>query len=211
MVDGPPAWTSAAGTYLDRPLGPSVPMSVHPGGRPPTQGSCHGHDAQTKVPKPVPDVEPDVPSQPFLDDQLYGRTTKAAKGAKRAKAPAAADASSQAYVDAAVEGAGVCIKRDAPMPFKRLPEEIIQSVEALRPPRALDPRLEVLVGVLPGFSGCGRRAPTGSATCRQQRMRAATKLPFTAANRALLTRSGNGDGGAGSRSPAARIRRSTPA
>ena len=88
-----------------------------------------------KVPKPVPDVEPDVPSQPFLDDQLYGRTTKAAKGAKRAKVPAAADTSSQAYVDAAVEGASASIKPAAPMPYKRLPDEIRQSVEALRPER----------------------------------------------------------------------------
>src|SRR5215207_9653345 len=39
---------------------------------------------QPKIPKPVPDVEPDVPSQPLPDEQLYGRTTKTtAKGAPK--------------------------------------------------------------------------------------------------------------------------------
>ena len=167
---------------------------------------------QPKVPKPVPDIEPDVPSQPFLEEQLYGRTTKAgktAKAAKAAKAPAAADTSSQAYVDAAVEDASASIKPAAPMPYKRLPDEIQQSVEALRPEQR---SIHGSKYSLAYFPGSRLRRPCGD------RFGYLTS-PDTRRDPAAVHRGQPGPadrprhrhGRAGSRRTAARLDRSTPA
>ena len=68
----------------------------------------------------------DVPSQPFLEEQLHGQTVKAA--------PQRRPALAQGRVPS-VASVAKRIKRVAPVPVKRLPAEITQSVRALEPPR----------------------------------------------------------------------------
>ncbi|HEU4330836.1 MAG TPA: peroxidase family protein, partial [Lapillicoccus sp.] len=118
------------------------------------------------VPKPIKDIEPEVPSQPFLDKQLYGRSTPAKKPKKAA--------------------AKARPSRGAPPPFAKLPDEIQQSVEALPPDQKHSAHGSKYS--LAYFPGTQVRRPCGDrfGYLTSGRTRANTRLPFTAANRALV-------------------------
>ena len=123
-----------------------------------------------RVPKPEDAIALEVPSQPFLDEQLHPRaTTSARKASKSAKTKA--------------EGPS---GRATAVPFGRLPEEIQQSVEALTPQRRSTHGSKYSLAYFPGprlRMPCGDRF--GYLTSGQ--LRAATRLAFTATNRNLLT------------------------
>ncbi len=117
----------------------------------------------------------DVPSQPFLEDQLHGQTVKAA--------PQRRPALAQGRVPS-VASVAKRIKRVAPVPVKRLPAEITQSVRALEPPRR---SIHGSKFSLAYFPGPALRAPCADRFGYMSSQRArATKLPFTAASRARL-------------------------
>lgn len=135
-----------------------------------------------RVPEPTPDIEPDVPSQPYLDDQLHGRTTK--KG--RARGPAGERPTGRE----AIEAAAGHIKKDAPAPFRKLPEEVQQSVKALEPGR--ERAMHGSKFSLAFFPGPMWRRPCGDrfGYLSKDKTRKDSALPFTAANKTLLANLG---------------------
>jgi hypothetical protein len=130
--------------------------------------------ATAKVPRPLADVELVVPSQPFLDEQLHGKTTKKAGHDGHATGPEA------------IKEAARHIKAAAPMPIGKLPDEIVQSVEALQPKHR---SMHGAKYSLAYFPGSRVRMPGGDrfGYMSSTPVRAASRLPFTAGNKALLT------------------------
>jgi hypothetical protein len=126
-----------------------------------------------KVPKPLADVELDVPSQPFLDEQLHGKTVKKAGHNGRVTGVAA------------ISEAARHIRSVAPMPVRKLPDEIVQSVEALQPKHRSMHGAKYSLAYFPGsrvrMAGSDRFGYMSSTP-----VRAASRLPFTSGNRALL-------------------------
>ena len=128
----------------------------------------------TKVPKALADVELVVPSQPFLDEQLHGRTTK--------KAPH----NDQFTGAAAIEDAASHIRTAAPVPVSKLPDEIVQSVETLQPKHRTMHGAKYSLAYFPG-SRVRRAGGDRFGYLSSTPVRAASRLPFTTANRTLLT------------------------
>ena len=117
----------------------------------------------------------DVPSQPYLDAQLHEPAVRKRKG-KPARPTG----------DPEIDAAAAQIKKDAPVPFSRLPEEVQQSVDALQ---AQHRSVHGAKYSLAYFPGSWRRGPCGDwfGYLSGQGTRARTRLPFTPANRSLLT------------------------
>lgn len=130
--------------------------------------------ASPKVPKPVADVELEVPSQPFLDEQLHGKTTKKAGHDGQSTGPEA------------IRAAASHIRATAPMPVSKLPEEIVQSVEALQPKHR---SMHGAKYSLAYFTGSRVRMAGGDrfGYMSSTPVRAASRLPFTPGNKTLLT------------------------
>ncbi|KRF46214.1 heme peroxidase family protein [Terrabacter sp. Soil810] len=170
-------------------------MATTSNGPRPDQGSSE-QPAAANVPKAVADVGLDVPSQPFLDQQLHGQTTRTTKRSMRTKddtGPAStntsdpvAETTDPAHVHASVQALAARIEPEAPVPLATLPDEIRQSVTALQPGRRSTHGSKYSLAYFPGPQvrrPCGDRF--GYLTTA--RTRSATRLPFTAANRGLLT------------------------
>jgi len=124
----------------------------------------------------------DVPSQPFLEEQLHGDTVK--------KLPAPGRARRRAEGSAAIDAAAQLITRRAPVPLNQLPDEIVQSVDALQPSER---RLHGSKFSLAYFPGPRLRSPCADmfGYLSTPRVRASTKLPFTPASRAMLVALGS--------------------
>jgi hypothetical protein len=148
--------------------------------------------ATAKVPRPLPDVELDVPSQPFLDEQLHGKTFKKAGH------------NGHVTGTAAIREAARHIKSAAPMPVRKLPDEIVQSVEALQPKHRSMHGAKYSLAYFPAsrlrMAGGDRFGYLSSTP-----VRAASRLPFTSGNRALLIALGSAmaEPGPGIEDPAA--------
>src|SRR5215203_428167 len=97
----------AGGSAVKKPEGASATRKV-------VRARTPRRAASPKVPKPVPDVDLLVPSQPFLDEQLYGKTTKKAAHDGQSSGPEA------------IRAAASHIRVAAPMPVSKLPDEIVQ-------------------------------------------------------------------------------------
>jgi hypothetical protein len=153
-----------------------APAKKAPAKKPAARKAPARRPAEDGPPGPMADRGLDVPSQPFLDEQLHGQTVK--KGS-------AGRGRGRAVGTAAITEAAGRIRSDAPVPLKRLPDEILQSVDALKP------RQRTLHGAkfsLAYFPGPALRRPCADmfGYMSLPRIRAATQLPFTAPNQALL-------------------------
>ena len=125
--------------------------------------------------EPGAQVSGPVPSQPYLDDQLYGKTTK--------KKGPPAQPTGRPDIDAAASR----IKRDAPVPMAKLPEEVRQSVRALHPGQERE--VHGSKYSLAYFPGPWRRRACGDrfGYLSSDKTRQTSKLPFNPANKGLLT------------------------
>ena len=130
--------------------------------------------ASAKVPKPVADVDLVVPSQPFLDEQLYGKTTKKAAHDGQSSGPEA------------IRAAASHIRVAAPMPVSKLPDEIVQSVEALQPKHRSMHGAKYSLAYFPG-SRVRRAGGDRFGYMSSTQVRASSRLPFTPGNKTLLT------------------------
>lgn len=117
----------------------------------------------------------DLESQPFLEAQLHGDTV-VNRRPRSAKRPTGA---------ARITAAAAVLKKRAPVPLKDLPDEINQSIEMLKPSQR---SLHGSKFSLLYFPGSVRRSPCADmfGYMSKASTRNATKLPYTAANRALL-------------------------
>ena len=133
-----------------------------------------------KAPAAPPDPLQKVASQPFLDAQLHGVTTKAPVSGMKATA---------ATGGTSLSNTGARLKKAAPVPVSTLPVEIKQSMVARQAPTGPVHGSKFSLAM---FSHTALRSGTvdtfgylSSAATRTN-----TRLAFTAANRALVERLG---------------------
>jgi hypothetical protein len=132
------------------------------------------HEAAAVLGRVKKDPLLDVPTQPFLRDQLYGDTTKAASQSARAQRGKPIE-----------EIASDRVRKTAPAPYPKLPEEIRQSVEALSPKRRT---LHGAKFSLAYFPRPHLRSDCADRFCylSSDQSRASTKLPFTPNSKSRL-------------------------